>query len=371
MNNTNNEVRSGAKIKVIGVGGGGNNMVSRMVKDWKQDIEFIVANTDAQVLSTSSATLKIQLGEKLTKGLGAGMNPEIGKEAALESYDEIKSALDGADIVFISAGEGGGTGTGASPIVAKAAKEVGALAVGVVTKPFKFEGGKRAKLAEKGIADMKEECDSIVIIPNEKLLSIVDKKLSFKDAFRIVDNILIRAVGGMSAVILGHGEDDINLDFADVKTVMSHKGTALMGTGMATGEESAVEAMRKALNSPLLDDVSIHGAMGVLVHFNMHPDCSLFEISEAMNMVEEHVDEEAHVIFGTTSNENLEEGQVIVTIVATGFEKELQKEPKREKEEEKIIRRTPKINKKIADNLDNEDFLKSIDIPTFLRKQMK
>jgi len=362
----NQDIKQGAKIKVIGVGGGGNNMVSRMVKEWGENIDFIVANTDAQVLKTSMATTKIQLGEKLTKGLGAGMNPDIGKEAALESYEEIKSAVEGADIVFISSGEGGGTGTGASPIVAKAVKESGALAVGVVTKPFKFEGKKRTLLAEQGIADLKEECDSIVIIPNEKLLSIVDKKLSFRDAFKIVDNILIRAVGGMSAVILGHGEDDINLDFADVKTVMSHRGTALMGTGTATGEESAIEAMRKAINSPLLDDISIHGALGVLVHFNMHPECSLFEIGEAMNMIEESVDENAHVIFGTTSNEDLSPQQVIVTIVATGFEKELQ--TINSQSEERVIKRTPKLDKSVVDNLNNENIL---DIPTFLRNQMK
>jgi len=355
----------GAKIKVIGVGGGGNNMVSRMVKEWEGDIEFIVANTDAQVLSTSTAQIKIQLGDKLTKGLGAGMNPNVGKEAAVESYEDILNALSGADIVFISSGEGGGTGTGASPIIAKAAKECGALAVGVVTKPFKFEGRKRTKLAESGIEALKEECDSIVIIPNEKLLAIVDKKLSFKDAFKIVDNILIRAVGGMSAVILGHGEDDINLDFADVKTVMSHKGTALMGTGMAKGEESAVEAMRKALNSPLLDDISIHGAMGILVHFNMYPECSLFEIGEAMNMIEDSVDEDAHVIFGTTSNERLEDGQVIVTIIATGFD---QIEPKNEEiqpeEKEKVVR-VPRFNKNIIDNIGDDE----IDIPAYLRRR--
>ena len=362
----NQDVGQGAKIKVIGVGGGGNNMVSRMVKEWGENIDFIVANTDAQVLKTSMATTKIQLGEKLTKGLGAGMNPEVGKEAALESYEEIKKAVDGADIVFISSGEGGGTGTGASPIVAKAVKECGALAVGVVTKPFKFEGKKRTLLAEQGIQSLKDECDSIVIIPNEKLLSIVDKKLSFRDAFKIVDNILIRAVGGMSAVILGHGEDDINLEFADVKTVMSHRGTALMGTGTATGDESAIEAMRKAINSPLLDDISIHGALGVLVHFNMHPECSLFEIGEAMNMIEESVDEHAHVIFGTTSNKDLAPQQVIVTIVATGFEKELQDATPQTPD--RIIKRTPKLDKNVVDNLDNENIL---DIPTFLRNQMK
>jgi len=241
------------------------------------------------------------------------------------------------------------------------------LAVGVVTKPFKFEGRKRTKLAENGINALKEECDSIVVIPNEKLLEIIDKKLSFKDAFKIVDNILIRAVGGMSAVILGHGEDDINLDFADVKTVMSHKGTALMGTGMAKGEEGAVEAMRKALNSPLLDEISIHGAMGVLVHFNMYPDCSLYELSEAMDMIEDNVDEDAHVIFGTTSNPKFEDGQVIVTIIATGFDKIPPKEVVKEVVPEKIIKRIPNTKRDFLDTLGSDD----IDIPTYLRNQMR
>ena len=301
---------TGANIKAVGVGGGGGNMIAHMLNEGIEGIELIVANTDSQALSTSKAHTKIQLGEKLTRGLGAGMKPEVGREAALESYDLVKEKLEGADIVFISAGMGGGTGTGAAPVIAQAAKEVGALTISVVTKPFKFEGRKRARLAEEGINELKKESDSIVVIPNDKLLSIVDRKLGIRDSFKIVDDVLARAVGGISGVILSYGQNDINLDFADVKTVMSHRGLALMGVGEAAGENSAYEAIKSAVESPLLDNVSINGAMGVLVHFTIHPDYPLVDIGEAMDVVYESADEDAHVIFGTTTNENMAPDQV-------------------------------------------------------------
>jgi cell division protein FtsZ len=320
-----NNSKMGAKIKVIGVGGGGGNMVNHMISEGVGDIELIVANTDAQALGNSNATKKIQLGERETKGLGAGMKPEIGKNSALESFNDIKDALEGSDMVFIASGFGGGTGTGAAPIVAQAAKEVGALTISVVTKPFGFEGRKRARLADIGIEELRKESDSIVVIPNDKLLSIVDKDLGVKDSFKLVDNILSRAVSGMSSVVLSSGDNDINVDFADIQTIMSHKGMAILGVGESEGDESAVEAIKNAIESPLLDNLSINGAMGVLVHFNIHPNFPLIQIQNAMDIIYDSADEEADVIFGTTTNDVMEEDQVKITIVATGFVREGEK----------------------------------------------
>jgi len=263
------------------------------------------------------------------------MKPEIGQQSAIESFDAIKEVLDGADIVFVSSGLGGGTGTGAAPIIAQAAKEVGALTVSVVTKPFRFEGRKRQKLADSGLEELKKESDSIIVIPNEKLLSIIDKNLGIKESFKMVDNILSRAVSGISNVILSKGEHDINLDFADVNTVMSHRGLALMGVGEANGPSSAYEAVKNAIESPLLDNMSINGAMGVLVHFHIHPEYPLLEISEAMGIVEDNADEDAHVIFGTTTDETLAPDEVKITIVATGFENDEEKRAEEEKKEAK------------------------------------
>jgi len=360
---------TGANIKAIGVGGGGGNMIGHMINQGIEGIELIVANTDAQALNTSNAHVKIQLGEKTTRGLGAGMMPEKGKEAALESYDEIKEKLEGADIIFIASGMGGGTGTGAAPVIAQAAKEVGALTISVVTKPFKFEGRKRARLAEEGLEELKKESDSIVVIPNDKLLAIVEKNLGIKDSFKIVDDVLARAVSGISGVILSYGQNDINLDFADVKTVMSHRGLALMGVGEAQGSNSAYEAIKCAIESPLLDNMSINGAMGVLVHFTIHPDYPLVDIGEAMDIVYESADEDAHVIFGTTTDENMEPDRVKITLVATGFEHQEEKE---KKDELKLITpkqtETPQARRKVSGGYEsNEDIL---DIPTFLRNQM-
>jgi cell division protein FtsZ len=312
---------SGARIIAVGVGGGGGNMIGHMINEGVNGIEMIMINTDAQVLNEAVNASKIQIGNKLTKGLGAGMKPSVGKDSALENYDEIKTALEGADIVFISAGLGGGTGTGAAPVVAQIAKEVGALTISVVTKPFMFEGKKRLKLAEEGLAELKKASDSIVVIPNDKLLSIIDRKLGLKESFKIVDAVLAQAVSGTSGVILSSGDNDINLDFADLRTVMDHKGMALMGVGEYEGDNAAYEAIKAAIESPLLDNMSINGAMGVLVHFNMHPDFPTMEVYEAMNVVNESADDDADIIFGTSTDDTLNPEYIKITIVATGFEK--------------------------------------------------
>jgi cell division protein FtsZ len=375
-------VPEGAKIKAIGVGGGGGNMINHMINEGIGGIDLIVANTDAQALDTSLAPFKIQLGINATRGLGAGMQPQKGREAALESFDEIKSMLSGADIVFISAGMGGGTGTGAAPIVAQAAKEAGALTVSVVTSPFKFEGRKRTKLAKLGLEELKRESDSIVIVPNEKLLSIVEKNLGIKESFRLVDDVLTQAVGGISNVILAHGPNDINLDFADVRTVMGHRGMALMGAGKSVGADAAYDAAKTALESPLLDNISINGAMGVLVHFHIHPDYPILEISKAMEIIEENADEDASVIFGTTTNPDIEPDEVRITIVATGFDDPNSlgsEQAKKANEASNLLKSNGSINTPIQPTLQqsrrvvggfdstNEDLL---DVPTFLRKQM-
>ncbi len=373
-------VPEGAKIKAIGVGGGGGNMINHMINEGVTGIDLIVANTDAQALSTSLAPFKIQIGARSTKGLGAGMVPSKGREAALENFEEIKEMLDGADIVFISAGMGGGTGTGAAPIVAQAAKEVNALTVSVVTSPFKFEGRKRIRLANEGLEELKRESDSIVVIPNEKLLNIVEKNLGIKESFRMVDDVLAQAVGGISSVILSHGSGDINLDFADVKTVMSHRGRALMGAGKSSGTNAAYDAAKIALESPLLDNVSISGAMGVLVHFQIHPEYPINEVSKAMEIIEEYADSDASVIFGTTTNLKMEPNEVSITIVATGFD-----DPDDLTNEQAAnINETPTLPKMNNDIPIQQTFLQSrkvvgggyglldennLEIPTFLRKQ--
>jgi cell division protein FtsZ len=316
-----------ADIKVIGVGGGGTNMINHMASKETLPITLIAANTDAQHLNSSAASLKIQIGEKRTKGLGAGAVPDVGKEAALESVEEIAMALQDTDIVFVAAGLGGGTGTGAAPVVASIAKETGALTICVVTKPFKYEGRKRRKLADQGLAELKKCCDSIVVIPNDKLKSAVDKTTGFKDAFKVVDDVLFRAVNGMAGVILEHGESDINVDFADMKTVMSHKGMALMGIGEANGENSPIEALRRAIESPLLDDVDLDGAQGILIHFTFHPNYPYIEIEDAMEVIDDTVDEDADVIFGTTTDESIPLDTVKVILIATGFDRELDEAP--------------------------------------------
>ncbi len=308
------------KMKVIGVGGGGGNMIDHMVREGHKKVELISANTDLQALDNSLAEIKIQLGVKKTAGKGAGTDPEVGKEAAKESYDEIKDRLEYTDIVFIAAGFGGGTGTGASPIIAQAAKENGALTIGVVTTPFNFEGKRRFEVAKKWIEELKKECDSILVIPNEKLNSLIDKKAGIKDAFKIVDDVLVHAVNGMISIVLESGKSDMNVDFEDVKTVMRFRGLALMGIGSSSGEGAAVEAVKNAIQSPLLDNVNINGAKGIIANFKMHPDHPFFDFNEAGILIRDSADEGANVVIGTITDPDIKDFKVEVTIIATGFE---------------------------------------------------
>jgi cell division protein FtsZ len=307
---------TGAVIKVIGVGGAGGNAVNRMIAEDVKGVEFIVANTDVQALSSSKAETKIQLGPKLTRGLGAGSTPEIGQKAAEESEEAIADALQGADMIFVTCGMGGGTGTGAAPVVAKVAKDQGALTVGVVTKPFTFEGPKRGKNATEGIASLKEHVDTLVIIANNRLLEIVDKKTPMLEAFKAADNVLRQGVQGISDLITSPGY--VNLDFADVKTVMANQGSALMGIGSATGENRTVEATKKAISSPLLE-VAIDGAKQVLLNITGGPDLSLFEAQDASEIVTQAATNDVNIIFGTSINEDLGD-EVVVTVIATGLD---------------------------------------------------
>ena len=304
-----------ANIKVIGVGGGGNNAVNRMVDNQIKGVQFLAVNTENQVLELSKADVTIQIGEKVTKGLGAGANPQIGEEAAQESREEITKALEGADMVFVTAGMGGGTGTGAAPIVAECAKEVGALTVGVVTKPFAFEGKRRRAAAEKGIEFLTQKVDTIIVIPNDKLLQVVDKKCSVSDAFSKADEVLRQGIKGISDLIQIPGL--INLDFADVKTIMTNQGEALMGIGEGTGENRAADAAKMAINSPLLE-TSIDGAKGILLNISGSSDLGIFEVNEAAQIISDAADPDANIIFGSVIDESLGD-KVQVTVVATGF----------------------------------------------------
>ena len=304
-----------ANIKVIGVGGGGNNAVNRMVESELKGVQFLSVNTESQVLELSKADVTIQIGEKVTKGLGAGANPQIGEAAAQESREDIIKALEGADMVFVTAGMGGGTGTGAAPVVAECAKEVGALTVGVVTKPFAFEGKRRRAAAEKGIEFLTQKVDTIIVIPNDKLLQVVDKKCSLSDAFGKADDVLRQGIKGISDLIQIPGL--INLDFADVKTIMTEQGEALMGIGVATGENRAADAAKMAINSPLLE-TSIDGAKGILLNISGSANLSLFEINEAAEIISDAANPDANIIFGSVIDESLGDS-VQVTVVATGF----------------------------------------------------
>ena len=305
-----------AKIRVMGVGGGGGNAVNRMIAASVAGVEFLVANTDCQALRSSRAPLKLQLGMKLTKGLGAGANPEVGKSAAVEDREQILEALEGADMVFITTGLGGGTGTGAAPIIAQLARDSGALVVAVVTKPFAFEGRRRRAQADEGLAALRQVVDTVITIPNDKLLHTVEKGTPLAEAFQMADDILRQAVQGISDLITVPGE--INLDFADVKTIMSGMGMALMGTGIAEGERRAVEAAQRAISSPLLEDTSIHGARGVLINITGGEDMTLHEVSEAAHIIQEASDADANIIFGTVIDRGMQ-GRVKVTVIATGF----------------------------------------------------
>jgi cell division protein FtsZ len=312
-------LRHGAKIKVIGVGGGGGNAVNRMIAAKLEGVEFMAANTDLQALQASKAPLKIQLGAKLTKGLGAGANPEIGRAAALEDTDKIIEALEGADMVFVTTGMGGGTGTGGAPIVASLARELGALTVGVVTKPFAFEGKRRMMQAEQGLAELSQAVDTVICIPNERLMMFVDKGTSFFEAFRIADDILRQGVQGISDIITITGI--INRDFADIKTIMEGMGYAVMGTATASGENRAVEATNKAISSPLLEDASINGAQGILLNITGSNKLTLHEVHEASTIVQRAAAENANIIFGAVHDEAMKD-EVKVTVIATGIKSE-------------------------------------------------
>lgn len=307
---------SNANIKVVGVGGGGGNAVNRMIASGLSGVEFWAMNTDAQVLEMSSAQKKVQLGTKLTNGLGAGGNPSVGEKAAEESREDITVALDSADMVFVTAGMGGGTGTGAAPVVAKIAKEMGALTIGVVTKPFKFEGKKRLAQALAGLEKLKENVDALIVIPNDKLMEVVERRTTFKDAFSVVDEVLLCGVQGISDIILVGGL--INVDFADVKTIMQSSGSALMGIGKSSGEGRALEAAKLAIDSKLLE-TSINGATGIIMNVTGGPDMTLFEVNEAASVIHDAVADDAEVIFGAVVDDRIQ-GEIQITIIATGFE---------------------------------------------------
>ncbi|HZS44428.1 MAG TPA: cell division protein FtsZ [Blastocatellia bacterium] len=309
---------NGANIKVVGVGGGGSNAVNRMIDARIEGVEFLVVNTDAQALKLSNAPKKLQIGGKLTKGLGAGGNPEVGRQSALEDTEKIIEALEEADMVFITTGLGGGTGTGAAPIVASLATELGALTVAVVTKPFSFEGKRRMSQADQGLRELKECVDTVITIPNERLLHTVERGTTLADSFKVADDVLRQAVQGISDLITTPGL--INLDFADVKTIMSGMGMALMGTGTAAGEHRAMEATQRAISSPLLEEASIEGAKGVLVNITGGTDLTLFEVNEASTIIREAADDDANIIFGAVIDETLQ-NQMKITVIATGFDK--------------------------------------------------
>lgn len=311
------DIETFAKIKVVGVGGSGGNAISRMIDAKIKGVEFVAINTDAQALHHSKAQEKIHIGKNLTKGLGAGMNPEIGRQAAEENRDEIQEVLKGADMVFVTCGLGGGTGSGAAPIVAETAKELGALTVGVVTRPFAFEGSQRRAIAEESLNNLKDRVDTLITIPNDKLLSIIDRKTTLISAFRIVDDVLRQGVQGISDLITKPGI--VNVDFADVRAIMQDSGSALMGIGIASGENRAVEAARAAINSPLLE-LSIDGAKGVLFNISGSSDLSMLEINEAANIITETIDPNAKVIFGAVVDDQIRKGDVQITVVATGFD---------------------------------------------------
>ncbi len=311
------ESRAGARIKVIGVGGGGGNAVNRMVRTGLEGVEFIAANTDLQALEGNVAPIKIQIGAKLTKGLGAGADPNVGRQAALEDTDLLIQSLTGADMVFVTIGLGGGTGTGAGPVIASLASELGALTIAVVTKPFKFEGRKRAMQAERGLEALRECVDTVITIPNERLLAIIDRGTPLTDAFATADDVLRQAIQGISDLILVPGL--INLDFADVKTIMAGMGMAMMGTGITSGENRTVEAAKAAISSPLLEGASVQGARGVIINVTGGPDLSLVEVSEASQLIQEAAHEDANIIFGAVVDPKLQ-GRVKVTVIATGFD---------------------------------------------------
>ncbi|MEH6954179.1 MULTISPECIES: cell division protein FtsZ [Neobacillus] len=370
-----------ARIKVIGVGGGGNNAVNRMIEGGVQGVEFIAVNTDAQALNLSKAEIKMQIGAQLTRGLGAGANPEVGRKAVEESRRQLEDVLKGADMVFVTAGMGGGTGTGAAPAIAEISRAIGALTIGVVTRPFGFEGRKRAQNAANGIELMRDAVDTLIIVPNDRLLQIVDKRTPMIEAFREADNVLRQGVQGISDLIAVPGL--INLDFADVKTIMSNQGTALMGIGVAKGEGRAVEAAKKAISSPLLE-TSIDGAQGILMNITGGKDLSLYEVQEAADLVASAADKELNMIFGSIINENFK-NEIMITVIATGFEErqtrpiksstqppqertQIQSQPRHEQPRYEQVRHEEPEYDKGSYGQEQEE---SLDIPTFLRNRNK
>jgi cell division protein FtsZ len=386
----------GARIKVIGVGGGGGNAVNTMISAGLPGVEFIAANTDAQALRANLAPIKVQLGEKITKGLGAGANPQVGRKAAEEDMERIREYLTGADMVFITAGMGGGTGTGGAPVMARLAKELGALTVGVVTKPFLFEGKKRMRQADEGMRELKDSVDTLIAIPNQRLLSIAGRNMPILETFKKADDVLLQAVRGISDLITVHGL--INLDFADVRTIMSEMGMAMMGAAISAGENRAVEAAQHAISSPLLEDVSIKGARGVLINITGGPTLSLHEVNEAATLIQEEADDDANIIFGAVIDEKMGD-EVRITVIATGFgSSDRGREPIRTIERETIervpeprranvVRELPKEGRRVVklgtiiDDGEGTRFVpqaetndpaagdSQYDIPTFLRKQ--
>jgi cell division protein FtsZ len=353
-----------AKVKIIGIGGGGNNALNTMISYQLSGVEFIAANTDAQALAANMATMKLQLGENLTKGLGAGANPEIGRKAALEDVERIREALKGADMVFITAGLGGGTGTGGAPVIAEVAREMGALTVAIVTKPFHFEGKKRMKQAEEGLTNLKMTADALITIPNQRLLGIGGKSMTLLEAFKKADEVLYHAAKGISDIIVGHGI--INLDFADVRTVMAETGMALMGTGIAAGENRSVEAGQRAISSPLLEDITIEGARGLLINITGGENMTLSEINEATTLIQKEAHEDATVIWGMVVDKAMKE-EIRVTVIATGFGKKEEKRTSQFKKVAPISFGLREPNKDIPRfSFSNKE--NNRDIPAFMRR---
>lgn len=366
-------VANDINISVVGVGGGGNNTINHiMAHGVHESIKLISLNTDKAHLNNISAHVKMVIGEKTTNGLGAGMRPELGKKSAEESYDAIKEALKGSNIVFIATGLGGGTGTGATPIVARAAKEIGALVIAVVTKPFNYEGIAREKAAEAGLKELRREVDTMIVIPNEKLLSIIDKSLGLRQALKIVDNVLAQAVMGIASFVLKDSNGGMNIDYADLNTIMEFRGLGLIGIGEKEGEDSAIEAVKEAIESPLFDNVSIKGARGALIHFEINEDYPAFRLSDANAIVQQQLDKDAFSKFGWSYNNDLNPTQIKVTLVITGFEKEIiQKEEVQDNnnihQETPILERKIRLKKVSGGNRDYTQ--ENLDIPTFFRYQ--
>lgn len=376
-----------ARMKVVGVGGGGGNAVNRMIEEQLTGVQFISVNTDAQALGNSRSDIKVQIGKKLTRGLGAGARPEIGRQAIEENRDEVLETLQGADLVFVTCGMGGGTGTGAAPIIAQVAKDIGALTVGIVTKPFLFEGRKRMKQAEMGITELRRNVDTMIVVPNERLLAVVGKGIPFQDALKKADEVLLNATQGIASLITNSGI--INVDFADVRTVMQNGGAALMGTGIGRGENRALEAAQQAISSPLLDNVSINGATGVLINILGGDDLTLGETTQISEIIHDAVGDDAQIIFGAGGDPKLT-GEVRVTVIATGFDRAVTGEPVVDRAQVLPFRRgtqgTPAATQPPAQASSQQPFVRpaapppprpaaspdvsDLDIPTFIRRQM-